>query len=498
MNYQDKPHKNVLKEDLFGTKEKIKAIIDFFEDKRDALLENHHLMALYGEWGSGKSTLLHALKEKLSTGTINPNDYEYEVLYFEAWKFENDDELTLSLFDMILEIYKKQLNETDDLYNTTKSIAKTFLTFGKNIALSSKINFWGIELDLGKAGEDTINELQKANSYYELAKQFEEQFNKLVGKITENKPLLIIIDDLDRCEPENTLKLLSSIKHFFNHEKLLYFCAIDKNAINNAIKIKYGDIIEPDEYLNKLFTLSFNMPRSSNTTGIINYFIESIHKELEINKDDYSSDLLDLLQALNINNPREIKKLFNKFLYLLSIKELADDAIFRDFNKYKFFFLLFLITLHDNNRDTFQKLYEFESRKAIVAKNIKIKERNNNIRFNGNSNNVRLVYPLIINELKRHEYNISFNLRLTSSPRNSLIAFFILIVSLEVNEVDLFNLNLDSDLTNTLKQFLGNNVPSKNLKSYNYISFLYSKMRSEDLNFKLNLKKYLEFAELYF
>lgn len=59
---------------------------------------DNNLIALYGEWGSGKSTVFKTLKAELEK-----EPEKYTPLIFEAWKYEKDKNLPLSLYEFILD-----------------------------------------------------------------------------------------------------------------------------------------------------------------------------------------------------------------------------------------------------------------------------------------------------------------------------------------------------------------------------------------------------------
>ena len=74
---------------------KVEGIKNLIETKIDFLKKNN-LIALYGEWGSGKSSIFKTLQNELDKD-------KYIPLIFQAWKYEKDSNLPLSLYDFILD-----------------------------------------------------------------------------------------------------------------------------------------------------------------------------------------------------------------------------------------------------------------------------------------------------------------------------------------------------------------------------------------------------------
>jgi predicted KAP-like P-loop ATPase len=52
-------------------------------------------------------------------------------------------------------------------------------------------------------------------------KPFKAQLAEITKK--EKKPLVFIVDELDRCKPEFAIRLIERIKHFFDIPKLYSF-----------------------------------------------------------------------------------------------------------------------------------------------------------------------------------------------------------------------------------------------------------------------------------
>ena len=47
--------------------------------------------------------------------------------------------------------------------------------------------------------------------------------------------LVIFIDKLDRCNPIYAIKLLERIKHFFDHENIIFIFSVNVNKLTNTI-----------------------------------------------------------------------------------------------------------------------------------------------------------------------------------------------------------------------------------------------------------------------
>src|SRR5690606_15402498 len=116
-------------------------------------------------------------------------------------------------------------------------------------------------------------------TFYVALKKFKSDFIRLEDFITKgNNPKynLIFIDDLDRCEPQQVLNLMSAMKLFFTYGvKTIFICGIDKKAVESAVKTKYGKLVKSNEYLEKIFDISFSMPEHNDIEKLIYHYFDA-------------------------------------------------------------------------------------------------------------------------------------------------------------------------------------------------------------------------------
>ena len=304
------PLKNLTTDnDLFGTVPKAESIISIIRNFPDSIGtdESNKILALYGTWGSGKTTLLLHMAKQLT---------EFKFIFFETWKYEQDGNLALSLLDCIVKDLEGK---------KTKALVKSFLIAGaslmKNLAKSVSFSIGPI----GISGKDFISELEKdfkkngsLLSFHKRLKNFTDEYQKIetmLLKESKKDRIIVFIDDLDRCEPENVLNLLVALKHFFSHgKKTIFFCGIDKEAVSQAIEVRYSKVIQADEYLEKIIDINFNMPKEMNTNKLL--------LQVFNNKTKYYPKLIaSFFKEIGFTNPRKIKKVMNKYLLIRHILE---------------------------------------------------------------------------------------------------------------------------------------------------------------------------------
>jgi len=237
-------------------------------------------IALHGDWGSGKTSIMYTLQQKLA-------DEGHQPLFFEAWKHEYTNP-ALALVETIALHFERK---------GKKELAKEILDLAVHI-VSKKF------LDL---------ELREIEGFFrrshDVANTMSNQLETIVEESMGGKKLIVIIDDLDRCDVENTLMVLSMMKLFLDIKNTIFIAAVDFNRLQHAWQIKYGGL-NPEEsgrdYLEKIFQVRIGIPIPENSQ------IREYVQELII---DMPYDLLAMFGKIGPHNPRGIKRMLNNISY---------------------------------------------------------------------------------------------------------------------------------------------------------------------------------------
>lgn len=95
---------------------------------------------------------------------------------------------------------------------------------------------------------DIIEELKNhfsSKSLYDDFNQYQKALKELKEALTQwaktsDKPIIIIIDELDRCSPDYAVRTLEVLKHFFDVSGFVFVLAIDENHLKNSVKCLFG------------------------------------------------------------------------------------------------------------------------------------------------------------------------------------------------------------------------------------------------------------------
>jgi predicted KAP-like P-loop ATPase len=247
------------------------------------------VVALYGSWGIGKSSLKNLVLEQLKTqGGHNPLVADLNV-----WEFANRDRITATFFDQIglalgrgdiesgsvrkaaarrWKAYAAYLTSARDIVGQLQSagVGLTFALgislFGLSFALSQS---WipralGLALVIGagllrwSAGFATAvaqgltARAENVRSLREVKESVQADINAL------GRPLMVVLDDLDRLTPAETIEVLQLVKANADFRGLVYFILCDRPVIEGhiaeALKVSGRD------YLEKIVQVAFTVP----------------------------------------------------------------------------------------------------------------------------------------------------------------------------------------------------------------------------------------------
>lgn len=348
--------------DYLGIIDKGDLIANFLKGNKNQF-SDIKMFTLYGEWGSGKSTLMKYIQKEVEA--------DFNTYFFEAWQYEKNENLAMSLLEYI------DTNSAEEGEPFYKDVLKYGGRILRGLAKSVKINAPlypnGPALEFDATGlVDELSQQEKL-TFYQILEKFKKEFVIMEDRInaqTQKDWNVVFIDDLDRCEPEQVLNLLSAIKLFFTYGKrTIFFCGIDKKAVEEAVKTKYVEIVKANEYLEKIFDVSFTMPNDILLIKLIrNYFDKSPFYR---GTQPIYQIVTHFFSDLNFKNPRRVKKVLNKFeLVRMFKKSSSEDVIFPNIDEnegnggslFETLIVIYLIILHEFYPRLFNDFLDLENK----------------------------------------------------------------------------------------------------------------------------------------
>ena len=322
-------------------------------------------IAIDGQWGSGKtffikmliSLILVKLNDKeLDEGleeltkdprVVNLNESNLFPIYYDSWENDLMSEPILSIiYTMCKEIgidEKLKGDIEENIKSILKEVTKLFL----------KIPSMFMQFPDFSGLVDPICDLFKTDSNFVPVintENLKKNINSLIDKMAEakNKHIVIFIDELDRCKPSYTIKLLESVKHYFNNPNILFVFSVNIEELQHSIKCVYGQGFDSTSYLDRFFNIRFNLPLVNREDFIKNEFPN------DYNGDIFSSIIYALSEIYNLQL-RELIKFKDQVRYVANSFNKITASQYE--NGYEFTYVFFVpiaICLKFKNQDRFQ------------------------------------------------------------------------------------------------------------------------------------------------
>ncbi len=194
--------------------------------------------------------------------------------------------------------------------------------------------------DFGKEAAKLLNEklqehLSAQVENYDKEKQSLQYFKEALAKITSklDKPLVFIVDELDRCKPEFAIRLIERIKHFFDIPKVVFILAINKTQLEESINNFYG-FSNTANYLEKFIDFSIMLKSRDLDGNRYSEILKNYNQDFQLLLDHTEIHIYMNLCQIYSPNPRQLIRIINKFSLL---KENLDNR--------KKLFLFFIFNL---------------------------------------------------------------------------------------------------------------------------------------------------------
>lgn len=224
------------------------------------------VLNLNGAWGSGKTEFLKRLYSAIK-------QKEHPVVYIDAW--ESDfSECPLSVLSC--ELVKQLESYMQSNAYSPEETKQMKVAFGKALKLSGFALASTLGLNPGdlKSITDALNDDSNDDQLFDqFSAQHQAQMDTIkelkqaLSKMTDNlctpsensekqtfeAPVVILIDELDRCRPSYAIKLLETIKHFFEVKNFVFLIATDTEQLCHSIKAVYGNGFDAHRYLKRFF-----------------------------------------------------------------------------------------------------------------------------------------------------------------------------------------------------------------------------------------------------
>jgi hypothetical protein len=247
------------------------------------------VIGLYGTWGIGKTSLMKQIERILH------ESLHVRTVWFDPWQHQFDEDPAVALLHTM--VSQLGLGEEGKKILTVIATALGSVLLKVTTTLNSD--------DIQRLGDKYEEERFQVR---EKQVRLREYFGALISQASERGKhrLVFFIDDLDRCVPEQVLKVLEALKLYLSIPNCVFVIGVDRAALECSIRHRYKEQeVREADYLDKIVQLPFTIPPIAN---------ESMTRFVGTLLDDSLAAVADLLVAGLGDNPRQVKRFVNTLL----------------------------------------------------------------------------------------------------------------------------------------------------------------------------------------
>lgn len=335
--------------------------------------DKNFCLAINGAWGSGKSFVLGLIEEKLS------KKQEYIIVKYDAWENTFYSDPLIAILSCVIDGVEEKLYLVERTEEKVKKAAKTGVnTLAK---LSTKIEKLKAVIEgIKTIIKDFYNPIDTAalgdfKSYQKLLKATKEILNEITqaGEYREKQTkLVILVDEIDRCLPDEQLKILERLHHLFDVKNCAVIVTMNQICVAETVKTIYG--IDGYEYLRKFFNFTFRLDTSANEylKNLLEEYIKSLEK-IQVPSSDVGTPVKLAYQCLLYGSEKALDKADNRELtrYLECVTNVCNDFGWQKLNPHYVFFVLLALYIRKIISPTFLNADEIVAKQNIVSETYK-------------------------------------------------------------------------------------------------------------------------------
>lgn len=238
----------------------------------------------------------------------------FPIVEFNAWETDHAEDPFVALAAEL----EKGLKELGD--GSFKEKIKDAMDAAKKVALRAipgiiRIATAGV-LDVQQLTEKEVgnllasyaeNRLGKYKENQESIKEFRKILQEMASSLTQSTdhPLMVVIDELDRCRPSYAVALIEVAKHLFDADHVVFVLAVNRTQLAHSIRALYGNEFDATGYLRRFFDIDFRLPEPNRTR-----FIQDLLNRIQI---EHHCDLLKEFFGSSDFSLRQVGQVIHRF-----------------------------------------------------------------------------------------------------------------------------------------------------------------------------------------
>jgi|WetSurMetagenome_2_1015567.scaffolds.fasta_scaffold435781_1 hypothetical protein len=228
----------------------------------DSLVENKQgcCFAINGCWGSGKTFLLEMFEKKAKE--------KYIVFHYNCWENDFYTEPLVAIISSLAEQIKQEISER----KISETLFSVFTEVGKTLFyVLDKLQEHRTGISLNELGKNVKKSDKNIKGRKFIPDNFDEKLllkstisliRDSLKKISKETPIIITVDELDRCLPQYAITVLERLHHLFNDlDNVFIILSVDKTQLEKTVMDIYGDNNQAAAYLKNSLLMKCRLKR---------------------------------------------------------------------------------------------------------------------------------------------------------------------------------------------------------------------------------------------
>lgn len=257
-----------LRNDLVGRNPDVARFVNLVQS-----VEGPYSIFLDAPWGEGKTFFVKSVETVLKSrnfvlkneaterfdsladgNNLDEESASFLPFYFNAWENDHyDDPLCPLLADMASQYDFNTKADNTSFPEKAATIIDSLLSIA-NLATagSGTIGFSNVVKVLN--GQDLLDQFKEQK---ELRSKFDELVESVLPGCADT--IVLFIDELDRCNPLFSIRLLEQTKRLFANDNVILVYSVDSTQLANAIAGVYGSQFDGKKYLERFYDMRFEL-----------------------------------------------------------------------------------------------------------------------------------------------------------------------------------------------------------------------------------------------
>lgn len=272
-------------------------------------------MVIDGSWGTGKTEFCHKLINLMT------EDDTHHLIYVDAFQADHANEPLLTVLAEVINILPSEEAQESFIQKAIpaaryglKTLAKAGVAHLLRQDAADVVNDFDKEIQqaANKAIDASVESVLK--DHVKASESLKMLQDTLEG-IAQEKPIVLFVDELDRCRPDFAVNMLEIIKHTFNVEGVQFVLVTNTQQLRSSINHCYGETVDAQRYLDKFLKYSFSLPLVKGLNTYQEASVSLSHYENLVR----TSNMLESLKLQDCGSIRVIEQLIK--INSLSLRE---------------------------------------------------------------------------------------------------------------------------------------------------------------------------------